>query len=242
MNKEVKTISLEALLKGYYSKGEKQETEIFTKIMPKKGDLIKFDLGSELIDPKEEFANEYRVLKIEGDLAYVVSMYDLEEMPFGDSQIYFRSNIDKYLQIKFYNSINEEIKEAIKCQNINQCNFRYGMNYDENKYASRADKEPDSTVCGQRYIASLDYTDILEYFDNKFSTEDIYKLFFKDEEHASEKNFWLRSARASTSNYCWYVNGYFGYVYYNCCNYSYAARPAFKIDLSKIPFEIIDEK
>lgn len=241
MNKEVKTISLETLLKGYYSKGKDQETEIFTKIMPQKGDLIKFDLGSSLIDPEGQFANEYRVLKVEGDIAYVVSMYNLKTMQFGETQDYFGSYIDKYLQNKFYNSISEKVIRAIKCQDVKQYSFKLNENYDEDKYASLADNKPDREVCGKRYITLLDYKDILEYFNNKFSSKDIFKLFFKDEKYTLNNSFWLRSARTDYSNYCWYVYGYYGYIYYNRHDNSYASRPAFKIDLSKISFEIIDE-
>lgn len=53
-----------------------------------KGDLIKFDLGSKIIDSNSQFADEYRVLKINGDKVYVVSMYDLGKMQFGNSLKY----------------------------------------------------------------------------------------------------------------------------------------------------------
>ena len=247
MNKEVRTISLEELLKGYYSKDREEETKNFTKIVPQKGDLIKFDLGSPLIDPKEEFVNEYRVLKMEGDSAYVVSMYNLKTMAFGKTQAfgkthdYFGSDIDKYLQNKFYNSISEKVKKAIKCQDTKQYSFKPNGKSDKHEYASYADGEPVREDCEQRYIALLDYKDILEYFNNKFSSEDIIKLFFKDVGHALCNGFWLRSAYTYSSDYSWHVYGYGGYIdYRNCVNDS-ASRPAFKIDLSEIPFEIIDK-
>ena len=241
MNKEVRTISLEELLKGYYSKDKKEETKIFTKIMPQKGDLIKFDLGSPLIDPKEQFVNEYRVLKMEGDTAYVVSMYNLKTMKFGETQDYFESDIDEYLQNKFYNSISEKVKKAIKCQDIIQYSFKLTNRCDERKYASYASKKPVEGVYGRRYIALLEYRDILEYFNNKFSSEDITKLFFKDEEHAVFNSFWLRSASADCSSYCWYVGGVSCCINDGRCSDDYKSRPAFKIDLSEIQFEIIDE-
>ena len=241
MNKEVRTISLEELLKGYYSKDREEETKNFTKIMPQKGDLIKFDLGSPLIDPKEEFVNEYRVLKMEGDSAYVVSMYNLKTMAFGKTHDYFGSNIDDYLENEFYNSISEKVKKAMKCQDIKQYSFEPNGKSNKHEYASYANEKPNRENRGQRYIALLDYKDILEYFNNKFSSEDIIKLFFKDEGHALHNSFWLRSAYAVISDYCWRVFGSSGYIDYYYCYFSDASRPAFKIDLSEIPFEIIDE-
>ena len=241
MNKEVRTISLEELLKGYYSKDREEETKNFTKIMPQKGDLIKFDLGSPLIDPKEEFVNEYRVLKMEGDSAYVVSMYNLKTMKFGKTQDYFRSDIDDYLENEFYNSISEKVKKTIECQDIKQYSFEPNGKSNKHEYASYANEKPDRGVYGQRHIALLDYKDILEYFNNKFSSEDIIKLFFKDEGHALHNSFCLRSALAYNTYYCWRVNGNNGYVDSEFCGYRSASRPAFKIDLSEIPFEIIDE-
>ena len=207
-----------------------------------KGDLIKFDLGSKLINPDRQFANKYRVLKVEGDMVYVVSMYELNHMEFGTSKEYLRNDIDRFLEEGFFSSINEEGKKAIRSTYITQDFYTWDYDkYNSDTHASTVDGYSKSTSCGDRYISLLSYSDILEYFDGKFSNQDIYKTFFKKEENGYTHSFWLRSARSSNSNSCWYVDGNYGYVESINCYCSRAVRPAFAISLSKIKFEIIKE-
>ena len=208
-----------------------------------KGDLIKFDLGSKLINPNRQFANEYRVLKVLGDMAYVVSMYELNNMEFGTSQEYNRNDIDRFLEEGFFPSINEESKKAIRSTFIAQDFYTWDSDkYNSNTHASAVDKYSKCIPCGQRYISLLSYNDILEYFDGKFSNQDIYRTFFKKEENGSGHSFWLRSAYSSNSDSCWYVNGGRGYV--NNYNYSSssAVRPAFTVKLSNLKYEFVDEE
>ena len=208
-----------------------------------KGDLIKFDLGSKLINPDRQFANEYRVLKVEGDMAYVVSMYELNNMGFGTSQEYNRNDIDRFLEEGFFPSINEESKKAIRSTFIAQDLYTWGSDkYNPNTYASTIDKYSKCIPCGQRYISLLSYNDILEYFDGEFSKQDIYKTFFKKEENGNGHSFWLRSARADYSARCWVVSGDFGYVAYSAYSDSFAVRPAFTVKLSNLKYEFVDEE
>ena len=210
----------------------------------KKGDLIKFDLGSKMINPNSQFANEYRVLKVDENNVYVVSMYELARMDFGDSQEYFGNYIDRYLEYGFYNSLSEKVKDAIKVMTINQSFFKTmgGLLY-ESVYASNAEtKASNCTFCQDRHIAILDYYDILNYFGYNFSTRDIYETFFKKAKYGSGHSFWLRSADSSYSSYCWRVRGGTGYVdNYNYNSGNGGVRPAFTIDLSKIDWEFVDE-
>ena len=208
-----------------------------------KGDLIKFDLGSKLINPNRQFANEYRVLKVEGDMAYVVSMYELNNMEFGTSQEYERNDIDRFLEEGFFPSINEESKKAIRSKYIAQDFYtRDSDKYNSNTHASTVDKYSKCIPCGQRYISLLSYNDILEYFDGKFSEQDIFKTFFKKEENGSGHSFWLRSAYADYSNYCWCVPGSGGYVNSYSYSRSFAVRPAFTVKLSTLKYEFVDEE
>lgn len=208
-----------------------------------KGDLIKFDLGSKLINPDRQFANEYRVLKVEGDMAYVVSMYELNNMGFGTSQEYNRNDIDRFLEEGFFPSINEESKKAIRSTFIAQDFYTWDSDkYNSNTHASTIDKYSKCIPCGQRYISLLSYNDILEYFDGEFSKQDIYKTFFKKEENGCNHSFWLRSAGSSNSDSCWIVNGANGYISNYYYSSSFAVRPAFTVKLSNLKYEFVDEE
>ena len=82
----------------------------------------------------------------------------------------------------------------------------------------------------------------LEYFDGKFSEQDIFKTFFKKEENGSGHSFWLRSADADFSSGCWYVCGSGGCVYNYYYSSSGAVRPAFTVKLSTLKYEFVDEE
>lgn len=241
-----KIITLEALLRSYNlakQNGEAKNTQKISKRAVRKGDLIKFDLGSKLIDPNNQFANEYRVLKVEGNLAYVVSMYDLANMQFGGTQDYFTSNIDHYLEWDFYNSLSEKMRKLIIPQVYYQNYFKYeGGGYDKNTYSSFANEIVGKKSNGSRHVALLDYQDILDYFGGKFSKQDIFKIFFKKKKYGNESLLWLRSAHAGNSYNCWLVNGRNGYIDFNICIHNNAIRPTFKIDISNLVFEFIVEK
>jgi hypothetical protein len=207
-----------------------------------KGDLIKFNLGSKMIAPESKFANEYRVLKVDGNKAYIVSMYELNRMEFGNSQKYFGNDIDRFLEYGFYNSLSEKAKDAIITNSIAQNYFGSNDSRDKNRYSSYANKLIDRYGdFYSRHIALLDYQDVLEYFNYKFSEEEIYKTFFKGQIYGRDRSFWLRSARSDYSDIVWYVDGYSGYVSNYYYDNRFAVRPAFKIDLSKIDWEFVDE-
>lgn len=210
---------------------------------PQKGDLIKFDLGSKLINPNRQFANEYRILKVEGDMAYVVSMYELNSMEFGTSQEYNGSDIDRFLEEGFYPSINEEGKNAIINKFIVQDFYNWGgKKYNNKTHASTVGKYIKCTPCGQRYVSLLSYNDILEYFGKKFSAQDIVKTFFKSEEQGFNHSFWFRSARAGSSDsYCYAVSSGAGCISDYAYSSSFEVRPTFVINLSKINYEFVDE-
>ncbi len=212
------------------------------KRTPQKGDLIKFDLGSSLINPNKQFANEYRVLKVDGNRAYVVSMYELNRMGFETSQLFSGSDIDRFIEFGFYPSISEECRKAIACRIVHQDFYTWDIDrYDTKTHASTIDKLRGCHPYGQRFVSLLSYDDILEYFGSKFSTQDIYKTFFKDEKYAKGHSFWIRSACADNSDYCCYVDGNYGEVDFDYYSLSYGVHPAFVINLSKIKYEFVDE-
>lgn len=104
---------------------------------------------------------------------------------------------------------------------------------------------------GIRNIYSLGVQDVVSYLNNSIVQVDttailrnvnIWKMFWNTEAQPSSYPYlWLRSAIANNSNRVWVVRGRLGLLDNNTINSTSglggsAARPAFQINLSKIPF------
>lgn len=207
--------------------------------MPKKGDIIKFDLGSKMI-PYSETKDQYRVLKVEGNNAFVVAMWDLYEVNFSEKDnLYRTSNIDKLLEQGLYKTCKAKVKKAIVVQKqLKQGFYRWTDEYFDKKtfplFASKLQKEK---LVGKRHIYLLDIKDIQEYFNfEEFSADELSVMLFS----GGYGWCWLRSANASNTSGVWGVSGNGGYVYYYGISNTNAVRPAFVIDLSKIEWNEIN--
>ena len=219
----------------------------FTKDRPTiKGDLITMDLGG---DYATGLQNTYRVLKTEGNTALVISMFDAKTaQSFGSSNTYKNSALDTYLNTTWYGTLNSTAKSAIVASNITQYSYMYNNN--PASYADYSSKSTVEIITG-KYVYALDIEDIEEYFGGtaggtdkntagKFSSTDIYTLFWNTTEKPETITHpWLRSGIANDSNLAWYIDSDDGILSFSNVGYTYnffVARPAFKIDLSKIPY------
>ena len=213
-------------------------------VMPEKGDLITMDLGD--TTSKYGTLHQYRVLKVDGNNAEVVAMYEpTTSQTFGSSQAYSGSSLDTYLNTTWYNTLSEKAKAAIVDNEITQYKYSSGSVSDTHRsYATYSSKAVYASGL-TRHIYALDVEDIEMYFggtggsasaktQGTFTTSDLMTLFYKSTSTISGKYLWLRSADADYSDYCWYVTGSSGYVYNNSYYIGNAVRPAFIIDLSKI--------
>ena len=207
--------------------------------MPKKGDIIKFDLGSKMI-PYSETKDQYRVLKVEGNNAFVVAMWDLYEVNFSEKDnLYRTSNIDKLLEQGLYKTCSAKVKKAIVVQKqLKQSFYRWTDEYfDEETFPLYVGELQKEKLVGKRHIYLLDIKDIQEYFNfEEFSADELKEMLFSGEYGWC----WLRSANASYTSCAWYVLGNHGYVDYNGISCTNAVRPAFVIDLSKIEWNEIN--
>ena len=218
-----------------------------------KGDIIQMSLGN--ATPAAGTNNQYRVLNISGTVAEVVAMFDIStSQTYGSSQTYSGSSLDTALNTTWYNTLSTTAKAAIVDKTITQYTYSYNSStYSSSSHASYADYST-KAVKGSgltRHIYALDVEDIEMYFGGTggsassntkgtFSTSDIWKLFWNTTSQPSNYTYpWLRSARAGSSYGCWRVSGSNGSVNLDFYDNGYASRPAFKIDLSKIPFEIV---
>ena len=207
--------------------------------MPKKGDIIKFDLGSKMI-PYSETKDQYRVLKVEGNNAFVVAMWDLYEVNFSEKDnLYRTSNIDKLLEQGLYKTCKAKVKKAIVVQKQLKQSF-YGWTdeyFDEETFPLYVGELQKEKLVGKRHIYLLDVKDIQEYFNfEEFSADELKVMLFS----GGYGWCWLRSANASNTSYAWRVNGYIGCVGNNDISNARAVRPAFVIDLSKIEWNEIN--
>ena len=207
--------------------------------MPKKGDIIKFNLGSKMI-PYSKTKDQYRVLKVEGNNAFVVAMWNLYEVNFSKKDnLYRTSNIDKLLEQGLYKTCSAKVKKAIVVQKqLKQSFYRWTDEYfDKETFPLHVNKLQKEELVGKRHIYLLDIKDIQEYFNfEKFSGDELKGMLFS----GSDNWFWLRSAYASNTSDAWYVNGNGGYIDNYDISYTYAVRPAFVIDLSKIEWNEIN--
>lgn len=190
-----------------------------------KGQILTLDLGNG--------AHDYLVLKSNGDIVELFCLYDVCECKFGSSQNYFNSTIDIILENRFYKRLSQEVQKAIIPQKITQYSYDYNSNSIDNSHMSFANYSTKQAMYRDvRKIYLLDLEDIEIYFNYTYTRRQLNDLF------PSGDGYWLRSARSNRSEICWYVYGNNGYVDINHCSCSYAARPAFTIDLSKVSNEL----
>lgn len=239
------------------------ELSIEPRQMPTKGKLITMDLDGDTT--VTGMADTYRVLNITDTTAEVVAMYEA-----SNSQAYWTTNVtttdtkgntvtkydgsdlDKYLNETWYDTLSADAKAAIVENNITQYSYSYGSSgYNATTHASYADYSSKAKVADlTRRVYALDVEDVEEYFGGAgttagtFSKADIWKLFWNTTTKPSTATYpWLRSASIDDASSAWCLDGYSGgTTSIEVYDYADAARPAFKIDLAKIDWQEFAEK
>ena len=224
---------------------------------PTKGDLINMDLDG-------NGNKTYRVLAISGNVAKLLGMNDISTSQKYNAtsktgtvtngttgQLYAGSDLDTYLNTTWYNTLSADAKAAIVPESRTQYMYRY---YDEPntpntpKYTyqyqfnwSDSDYEnvnlTDSILIGNRNIFALDFKDIFDYFGKVcITSNELMELWTNQTSAVNDKYWWLSSADAGIPGNAWYVRGSGGIFGSYGVGDACAVRPAFNIDLSKIPF------
>ena len=208
----------------------------FAPPFPRKGDLITMNLdGTD---------RQYRVLKIvDGATVEVFRVQNLNEMiGYSNSAEYAGNNIDVALNQTYYNTLTTAAKNAIVAKDINQYSYA-GSNQWASGRASTFYYPANKWLryhVGNRFVYALDLEDVDEYFDSKYTSNDLNTVFFQDYiGTSSDKRLWLRSMDTNHDDYaaCILYGTYAvitGTPYYG----QYGVQPAFQIDLSKIDFTI----
>ena len=215
------------------------------KVSVNKGDII-------TIDDKQ-----YRVLKIEGTVAEVLCMYDANRLIKFDTNssynnTYAGKNIDTYCNNTFYSGLSSAMKSAIVDKTFTQDSWgrstsvptqshytgRYGSS---TYYLALVNAAFGTSITRHCYCLSIQ--DVLDYLeattsmgtsDTTLTDTNVWKMFWDVTTSQSDKPIWLRSADSSNSLYAFNVRGNSGFLGYDRVDNTYAARPAFQIDLSKI--------
>ena len=208
----------------------------FEPPFPRKGDLITMNLdGTDRL---------YRVLKIvDGTTVEVFRVQNLNEMiGYSGSAVYAGNRIDVALNQTYYNTLTTAAKNAIVAKDINQYSYA-GSNQWASGRASTFYYPANKWLryhVGNRFVYALDLEDVEEYFDSKYTSNDLNTVFFQDYIGTSnDKRLWLRSMDTNHDDYAaGILYGTYavitGMPYYG----QYGVQPAFQIDLSKIDFTI----
>lgn len=208
----------------------------FAPLFPQKGDLITMNLdGTD---------RQYRVLKIvDGTTVEVFRVQNLNEMiGYSGSAKYAGNNIDVALNQTYYNTLTTAAKNAIVAKDINQYSYASSNQIASGRASTfyyPANKWLRYHV-GDRFVYALDLEDVEEYFDSKYTSNDLNTVFFQDFiGSSSDKRLWLRSMDSVHDDYAACII-YGTYAVITGMPYStpYGVQPAFQIDLSKIDFTI----
>lgn len=241
-----KNITIVAKAEGFKDSAPSASVKV-TKAaaMPVKGDIITLD------------SKQYRVLKTEGTVAEVLAMYDAStSQKFGSTETYANGSLDTYCNTTFYNSLSSTMQTAIVANTFQQDSWYYsdGTSGGQGNPTYQATFQTTnnyrlglgsatfgSSISRKCYVLSVQ--DIINYLgvttsmtnaNTTLTSENVWKLFWNQTSKPSTSNLWLRSASADTSYYDFAVDPSRGYIVYRSMDSSYAVRPAFQIDLSKI--------
>ena len=236
-----------ALDKVTFKRAGQEAVTVFEKAtMPVKGDIITMD------------AKQYRVLKVNGSVAEVLCMYDsdsqieFDSASYGRNNTYARKNIDTYCNNTFYSGLSAAMKSAIVDKSFTQDSWEWSSSVPtESHYTGKRGAKPYYLTLANasfgtsitRHCYCLSVQDVLDYLeattsmgtsDTTLTDTNIWKMFWNATTSQSGKYIWLRSARSSDSDFAFFVGGGTGYLDKDFVGATYAARPAFQIDLSKV--------
>ena len=195
---------------------------------------------------------EYRILKLDGNIAEVVCMSTVGKSKLGDDGTYAGGSLDTYLNSTWYNTLTAAAKAAIVSKTFNQDSWYSDATgspvYSGNYGTTVPGKYPYSISKGSatygdqitRNVYALSVQDVIDYItdtdvgDGKLENYNIWKMFWNTTTQPSISEYLLlRSAYASNTNNAWLVKSDGSVSIYNIVHEN-AVRPALTIDLSKI--------
>ena len=232
---------------------------------PVKGSIISMDLDGQGAKQYRVLNMNGDVAKVMAMYDDLSSVYDADypTTTMGTLSVakYEGSTIDTYLNTTWYNTLTSATKAAIVPENV-VCDAWYWDNSGDPDYTGTygtavpgtsnytISKYAGGTLnIGNRNVFALSVQDVIDYLNDSSVQVDttailrntnIWKMFWNDGVSHSGKSLWLRSSYAVNSNSAWTMNGYKGFLYYNPANYSNVVRPALNLNLSQVPFTLVE--
>ena len=202
---------------------------------------------------------EYRILKLDGNIAEVVCMSPVGNSTFGSNNTYAGSSLDTYLNTTWYNTLTAAAKAAIVSKTFNQDSWDLGTSGSpvySGHYGTTVPGTSSYSIskCSATYgaqitrnVYALSVQDVIDYItstdvgDGKLENYNIWKMFWNITTQPSIIEYpWLRSAQADVtsepfySSIAWVVGYSDGNITRVEVSTKAAVRPALTIDLSKI--------
>lgn len=220
-----------------------------------KGDLINMDLDG-------NGNKTYRVLTTNNNVAKLLGMSDTSTSQKYNAtsktgtftngstgQLYSGSDLDTYLNTTWYNTLTSTAKAAIVPESRTQYMYQYYDNpntpntptytYQYQYNWSDSDYEnanlTDSILIGNRNIFALDLKDIYDYFGKVCITSNELMELWTNQQYPVGIDWWLSSA-ATSKEAVHLISCFSGNFVTRPITDSFAVRPAFNLDLSKINF------
>ena len=211
---------------------------------PVKGDCIALD------------HKKYRVLKINGSIAEVLTMDEVGySKSFGTSRVYANSALDTYCNDTFYNSLSTSMQNAIVAKTFTQDSWFFGdVSYTDGnpKYVgnnaingayevSLSSASFGASISRKCYALSIQ--DIIDYLDvtpsmssttTTLTDTNIWKMFWDQTTSPGSGDFWLRSIDDSDDTTGYSINANIGTIYWSPIDDTIGIRLGFQIDLAKI--------
>ena len=197
---------------------------------------------------------EYRILKLDGNIAEVVCMSAVGKSAFvDDGNIYAGGKLDTYLNTTWYNTLTAAAKAAIVSKTFNQDSWylgtkgspvysgHYGTTVPGNSSYSISKGSDTYGAQITRNVYALSVQDVIDYItntdvgDGKLENYNIWKMFWNTTTKPSISEYpWLRSAEAGALTSSLLLTCSKGHVDWDRAAYKQDVRPALTIDLSKI--------
>ena len=251
-NSENKADETDAYL---YSDNAWKNIKTGNQFYARKGDLISMDLDG-------NGDKTYRVLKVDGSKAMALGMDDISNSwPYNATsktgtfdngntgQLYAGSDLDTYLNTTWYNTLTSAAKAAIvpefrtqymyqyydapNTPNTPTYTYQYQFNWKDSDYDNL--NLTDSILVGDRNVFALDLKDIYNYFGKLCITSNELMKMWTNQTTTVSHEWYLGFAVSNKENvYC--ITGNKGSFISVLPTNGSSIRPAFTIDLSKIPF------